>query len=303
MTIEKIREKLKSEEYDFLRREKSLGNRVIFLALGGSHAYGMEQETSDLDVRGAALNAKEEILLGTDFDQIVDIGTDTTVYSFNKMIRLLTSNNPNTLEILGCKPEHYLYLSEIGRRLRENRKMFLSRVCIHTFGGYAQAQLRRMENAAARLAGEAEKEAYIFMDLHLQHYPLRDWAGMWNEMKAIVGSYNKNSARNEKAASHGKLGKHCAHLLRLYMMCIDILEKEEIITYREAEHDLLMRVRNGEFLDENRQPTPEFYDLVNGYEKRFEYAKENTSLPGEPDYNKIRQFQMEVNERIVKGEI
>lgn len=342
VTIEKIREKLKSEEYDFLRREKSLGNRVIFLALGGSHAYGMEQETSDLDVRGAALNAKEEILLGTDFDQIVDIGTDTTVYSFNKMIRLLTSNNPNTLEILGCKPEHYLYLSEIGRRLRENRKMFLSRVCIHTFGGYAQAQLRRMENAAARLAGQAEKEAYIlksiqnaaydfksryypheegdirlyidravqkgydseiFMDLHLQHYPLRDWTGMWNEMKAIVGSYNKNSARNEKAASHGKLGKHCAHLLRLYMMCIDILEKEEIITYREAEHDLLMRVRNGEFLDENRQPTPEFYDLVNGYEKRFEYAKENTSLPGEPDYNKIRQFQMEVNERIVKGEI
>lgn len=41
-------------------------------------------------------------------------------------------------------------------------------------------------------------DSEIVMDLHLQHYPLRDWAGMWNEMKAIVGSYNKNSARNEK---------------------------------------------------------------------------------------------------------
>ncbi len=59
--------------------------------------------------------------------------TDTTIYSFNKMIQLLTSNNPNTVEILGCKPEHYLRLSNIGKELLENRKMFLSKICIHTF--------------------------------------------------------------------------------------------------------------------------------------------------------------------------
>lgn len=37
------------------------------------------------------------------------------------------------------------------------------------------------------------------------------------------------------------------HLVRLYLMCIDILTKEEIITYREADHDLLMNIRNGEY--------------------------------------------------------
>ncbi len=94
-----------------------------------------------------------------------------------------------------------------------------------------------------------------------------------------------------------------AHLIRLYMMCIDILEKEEIITYRDKEHNLLMSIRNGEYLDSNRQPTSEFYDLLNEYEKRFDYAKENTSLPDVPDYKRIEEFKMYINERIVKGDI
>ena len=342
MKIEQIKEKLKSEEYDFLRKDKNLGNNIIILTIGGSHAYGMDKEGSDLDVRGIALNPKEDILLGTDFEQVVDVETDTTMYSFNKMIQLLTSNNPNTIEILGCKPEHYLHLSEIGKELLDNRKMFLSKICIHTFGGYAGSQLRRMENKAARLVGQAQNEAYIlksisnakydfknryyphndsdvelyidkavqegydseiFMNVNLQHYPLRDWTGMWNEMKAIVSSYNKIGKRNEKAISHDKLGKHMAHLIRLYMMCIDILEKEEITTYRTDEHDLLMSIRNGEYLDENRQPTTSFYDLLNEYEKRFDYAKKNTSLPDVPDYKRINEFKMYVNERVVKGEI
>ena len=153
---------------------------------------------------------------------------------------------------------------------------------------------------------KAVQEGYdteIFMDIDLKHYPLRDWTGMWNEMKAIVSSYNKIGRRNEKAMNKDKLGKHMAHLIRLYMMCIDILEKEEIITYRENEHNLLMSIRNGEYLDINRQPISEFYDLLNEYEKRFDYAKENTSLPNVPDYKRIEEFKMYVNERIVKGDI
>jgi len=342
MNLEKIKEKVKSTEYDFLRNDKSLGNNIILLGLGGSHAYGMDKEGSDLDVRGIALNPKEEILLGTDFEQVVNVGTDTTIYSFNKMLELLTKMNPNTCEILGLEPWQYLYLHPIGKELIDHKRMFLSKLCIHTFAGYAQAQLRRLENKSARLVGQAENELHIYksicnakydfknryyphndssvklyvdkavqegydteiyMDINLKNYPLRDWVGMWNEMKAIVSSYSKIGKRNEKAISHDKLGKHMAHLIRLYMMCIDILEKEEIITYRTDEHDLLMSIRNGEYLDKDRQPTTSFYDLLNEYEKRFEYAKENTSLPDVPDYKRINEFKMSVNERIVRGEI
>ena len=342
MNLQQIKQILHSPEYGFLKGNQSLGSAVMLLTLGGSHAYGMEHEGSDLDIRGIALNSKEEILLGEDFEQVVDVPTDTVVYSFNKMLQLLAANNPNTIEILGCKPEHYLYVSDLGRELIDHRKMFLSKICIHTFGGYAQSQLRRMENKAARLVGQAQQETYIlrsiqnakydfktryfphedsdirlyidqavqegyereiFMDVSLRHYPLRDWAGMWNEMKAIVSSYNKIGKRNEKAISHDKLGKHMAHLIRLYMMCLDILEQEEIITYREKEHALLMDIRNGVYLDENRQPSEAFYDLLNEYEKRLEYAKQNTSLPDLPDQKRIREFKLYVNERVVRGEV
>ena len=64
-------------------------------------------------------NSKEEILLGTDFEQIVNVETDTTIYSFNKMIQLLTSNNPNTIEILGCKPEQSIAISFCRLSFRE----------------------------------------------------------------------------------------------------------------------------------------------------------------------------------------
>lgn len=342
MTLEQIKDNLKTEDYDFLRNDEHLGANVILIGLGGSYAYGTNKKDSDIDIRGIALNSKEEILLGQDFEQVVDVNTDTTFYSFNKIIKLLTNQNPNVIEMLGLKPEHYLHLSGIGRELIDNRKIFLSKVCVHTFAGYALSQLRRMENKATRLVGQAQNEEYIlksinnakydfknryfpmndgsvnlytdkavqddydteiFMDISLKHYPLRDWAGMWNEMKAIVSSYKKIGKRNEKAMNKDKLGKHMAHLLRLYMMCIDILEKEEIITFRKNEHDLLMSIRNGEYLDSNRQPLPEFYDLLNEYEKRFEYAKKNTSLPNVPDYKKIEEFKMYVNEKIVRGDV
>lgn len=38
MTIEQIKDKLKSKEYDFLKTDKNLGNNIIILILGGSHA-------------------------------------------------------------------------------------------------------------------------------------------------------------------------------------------------------------------------------------------------------------------------
>ena len=86
------------------------------------------------------------------------------------------------------------------------------------------------------------------------------------------------------------------------MMCLDILENEEIVTYREKEHDLLMDIRNGKYLDENDQPTEEFFDMVHDYETRLEYAKQNTSLPEKPNYDEINEFVMSVNEKVVKGE-
>lgn len=342
MNLEQIKETLKSAEYDFLRTDKNLGNNIILLTLGGSHAYGTDTENSDLDIRGCALNSKMQILTNENFEQFVNEATDTTIYAFNKLISLLTSVNPNTIEMLGNKPEHYFYVSPIGRELLDNRNIFLSKRAVHSFGGYANQQLRRLDNKAVRLVSQTEKERHIlnsidnasytfkeqflshdddaiklyidksereeydseiFMDVHLKHYPLRDYKGMWSTMNNIVKEYSKIGRRNTKAIEHNKLAKHMCHLVRLYYMCFDILEKEEINTYREQEHSLLMDIRDGKYLDANRQPIPEFLEMVDELERRLNYDKQHTNLPDNPDYKVINEFVASVNERVVKGEI
>ena len=334
---------LNTPEYEFLKTNPHLGKNIILLGLGGSHAYGTNIEGSDIDIRGVALNSKEDILGTSNFEQVVNEATDTTIYSFRKIISLLTSCNPNTIEMLGLKPEHYLYLSSIGKELIDNRKLFLSKRAVQSFGGYAFSQLRRLDNKSARTLDQAEREQHIlnsitsasyvwpekyecfktgegiklylddsdqedmdkeiFMDINLTHYPLRDYKSMWSDMKNIVSDYGKIGHRNKNAIERGKLGKHMMHLIRLYLMCIDILEKEEIITYREQDLDYLLSFRHGKFLDEDGHPIEGFYELVDHLEKRMTYAAENSSLPDKPDYDRINEFLMSVNERIVKGTV
>lgn len=142
MTIDQIKEMVKGKDYDFLRTNPHLNGRILFLTLGGSYAYGTNIETSDVDVRGCAMNSRSDILGMSNFEQVVNTTTDTTVYSFNKLISLLVSCNPNTIEMLGCNPEHYFEITEIGREMIDNRKMFLSQKAVSSFGGYATQQLQ-----------------------------------------------------------------------------------------------------------------------------------------------------------------
>ena len=40
---------MNSSQYDFLRTHPRLGNKIILLGLGGSYAYGTNNENSDID--------------------------------------------------------------------------------------------------------------------------------------------------------------------------------------------------------------------------------------------------------------
>ena len=333
---------LKGGEYDFIKNNEHLGRHVILLGLAGSYSYGTSNENSDIDIRGVTLNRKSDLIGLTEFKQYVDPDTDTTIYAFRKMITLLLSCNPNTVELLGLKPEPYLYLNPMGKELIANTGLFLSRRAIHSFGGYADAQLRRLQNALARdVYPQSEKERHIFnsvknamhdfknryerfeagavriytdkamhpemetemfMDVSLHHYPLRDYKNMWNEMNNIVKDYDKIGKRNKKKDDN-HLNKHAMHLVRLFMMAIDILEKGEINTYRENEHDLLLAIRRGDYQKKDGAFREEFYEIVTDYEKKLDYAAEHTILQEEPDMMRVQEYVMSVNEKVVRDEI
>ena len=51
MTREELQRIIDSEPYDFLRTDPHLGKHLMFLTIGGSHAYGTNVAGSDVDIR------------------------------------------------------------------------------------------------------------------------------------------------------------------------------------------------------------------------------------------------------------
>ncbi len=337
--VERVNELLQTDQYRFLRENEHLKDRIIFLTLGGSHAYGTNNENSDLDIRGVCHERPQDLIGLSSFEQVDDSATDTVVYAFGKLIKLLLNVNPNVCEMLGNKPEHYFMITPVGRELIANRKMFLSRRAIKSFSGYANSQLFRLRNHLGTHAVTDE-----LLDEHLMRTINLAWSGndgiasrhgidpdgvrFWldnnheliveqstsgcfktnsiefcaalSEANNIARSQTKLGKRNKNAISGNKVAKHACHLIRLFLMCLDILEKEEIITYRENDLDLLIAIRNGKYLREDGVYEQEFFDMIEDFEKRLKYAAENTSLPKDPDYKRVEEFVMTVNRSVLK---
>lgn len=330
---------MNSSEYDFLRSNPRLGNRIILLGLGGSYAYGTNNENSDIDFRGITLNMPSDLLGLTEFEQYEDNITDTVIYSFNKIVRLLLECNPNTIELLGLDDSQYLIKTAIGQKLLDNRNLFLSKRAAKSFGGYASAQLRRLQNAIARdsmpqqereqhiynsvknaledfrrknemfdkgniniyidTSDNPELETEIFIDAQYKHLPLRDYENMLGAMNNVVRDYDKIGKRNKKKDDN-HLNKHAMHLIRLFMMAIDILEKGEIRTHRTDDLELLRSIRRGDFQKADRTFSDEFYEMLSAYENRLETATKNTRLPDNPDMEKVEQFVEAVNRMAIE---
>ena len=96
------------------------------------------------------------------------------------------------------------------------------------------------------------------------------------------------------------MDKHAMHLCRLYLMLFDILEKEEINTYRENDIEFLLNIRNGKYRSYDDTYKPEFFWMIDKYENRIDYDKEHTNLPEKPDYKKINELLFEINKLTLK---
>ena len=326
-------------EYAFLAKAPVFAERpVMFVTLSGSLAYGTSTSGSDIDIRGCMLASRSDLLGLTSYKGYSDEHTDTYLYASAHFIDLCLDCSPSVLELLGCRPEAYALVSPAGKLLLDNYRVFLSQRVIGSFGEYANQQLVRLQNALAHdRMGEAArtkhlKEAFeralsgarkrytdfpegsirfqigessktgldseLFADIDLKHYPVRDFASLINDLSSLSKNFSKLNNRNKKK-DIPHLAKHMMHLLRLYYMLYDLLATGDIVTYREAEHDLLMNIRNGDFMTVDGLVRPEFYELLNEIKAKCSEAAKHTSLPKEPDIAKANELSVAIHELAV----
>lgn len=332
-----IEDRLKGSEYSFLRDGEFRGGGIILLTLGGSYAYGLNIDSSDIDIRGICLNTRDEILsMNYREKPYEDSRTDTVIYPLKKIVDLLLDVNPNCIEILGTEEEHIIKITEIGKVLRDNVELFLSKRAIGSFGGYALSNLNRirsMINKEERLRGdisdfeciehrlESLKRRYedklgegirfcscggdinsMRLDLDFKGVYLRDFKGFCGELDDILDSVSSLGHRNKKRSVES-LNKHVMHLVRLLIMGTEILEGKGVNTYREKDKDFLMGIREGKYIKVRNEKYDfnDLFNLVDEYRCRFDYAAENTELPDKPRYKEVKDLVMGINKKVVEG--
>lgn len=130
---------------------------LVYLVETGSRAYGTNMVNSDTDYRGVCV-PPISYYLGTDSfgtynkstgDNIRNTGEDIdyVVMSLNKFVQSCVKGTPNDIELLFVDDENIKVMTEIGKELRENRHLFLTKKVRNRFGGYAERQKKMMEKS------------------------------------------------------------------------------------------------------------------------------------------------------------
>jgi predicted nucleotidyltransferase len=84
---------------------------------------------------------------------------DVVTYELRKVIKLLLKQNPNVLSLLWLQEKDYIYVSDLGRKLLDNRNLFTSKIVYQSFVRYAKDQLYKMTHGSfEEYMGKKRKE-------------------------------------------------------------------------------------------------------------------------------------------------
>lgn len=116
---------------------------IVFECLCGSRAYGINTPTSDFDHLGIYIAPLDYLLKGVYIPQISDEKNDTTFYELQRFLELIGKQGPNVLEMLYMPEDCVIYKDPIMDIIFDNKELFLSKICMYSFGNYAIAQVKK----------------------------------------------------------------------------------------------------------------------------------------------------------------
>lgn len=139
-----------------------LSKNTVYVTLHGSQAYGLNNELSDVDVKGICVPPQEvENDLFARFEQAENHPSveeklghlrnpknpkfESTIYSLRKFFLLAAQVNPNIIEVLWTDEADHFITSPLMEELLAYRHRFISSKAKFTFSGYAFAQAAKIE--------------------------------------------------------------------------------------------------------------------------------------------------------------
>jgi hypothetical protein len=137
---------------------------IIFEGIVGSQAYGIATPTSDVDKKGVFIQDQDSILGFGYIDQVSDTKNDQTFYEIKRFIELLASNNPNILELLNLPDDCIVHKDPIFDLVLEHKNSFITKMCRHSFGGYAVEQIRKARGLNKKISNPMDPERKGVLD-------------------------------------------------------------------------------------------------------------------------------------------
>lgn len=202
---------------DFLR-ENGL---ILFECISGSHAFGTNKPTSDVDKRGVFICPQLDIY-GFDYvSQVSDETNDVTFYEIRRFLELLETNNPNIMEILFMPKENIVFCHPIFEKLIEDRKLFVSKLCKNTFAGYATTQIKKARGLNKKIVNPVEKERKNILDFCYL-------ADDESDRSVSLGKYLENIGGKQEHCGLSKIN----HMDNMYFLYYDHRYNGNPIGYR-----------------------------------------------------------------------
>ena len=151
-----------------------MDRKTIYRFKNGSHMYGLNTPSSDIDYMEVFLPTPEDVL-GLKQVEVVDKSTKSSAedrrndaddvddqrYTLQRYLQLLLANNPNILETLFVPKNVIEVCDPIFKPILEHPEKIVCKKCYQTFNGYAKSQEHKLIEKKARYEDLVNATAFL----------------------------------------------------------------------------------------------------------------------------------------------
>lgn len=182
--------------FEDLKRRKEL---LLIDCISGSTAYNLNVKGSDVDKKGVFIMPQQQLYGFNQQEQIANSTNDEVYFEIGRFLDLLVKNNPNILELLFTPPEFVLFRHPVMDLIKP--EAFLSKLCLDTFAGYAQTQIRKARGLNKKInkpLGSERKSVldFCFVIHNNGSIALTEWLKNNNYKQEECGLVNVDNFRN-----------------------------------------------------------------------------------------------------------